>query len=90
MTSQDLPLETRRESYERILPETADRRREVLDLLRANPGGLTADELARKLCRQSYRIRPRVTELYKAGLVVAIGKRVSEDSGRMIAVWGVA
>ena len=65
------------------------RAREVLDALRGHPGGLTADELATKMGREPYVVRPRLTELKSAGLVVTVDRRVSARTGKRIAVWAV-
>lgn len=67
--------------------DIAMRGREVLGVLTNHPEGLTADEIATKLGREPYVVRPRLTELKSAGLVVAVGRRVSARTGKRITVW---
>lgn len=85
--------ETRKAAHESMIPEKANRRDMVLDVLRAS-GPSTAEEIAERLYREGkipYANRtftaPRLTELKKAGMVEAVGKRESPISGLKIAVW---
>lgn len=85
--------ETRREAHENIMPEKAERRLTVLNVLRAG-GPQTAEEIADTLYRQGkipYSSRtftaPRLTELKERGMVETVGKRESAVSGRQIAIW---
>ena len=63
--------------------------RRVLELLQATPGGLTDEEMQRRLGMNPSTQRPRRIELARRGLVVADGTRKTA-SGRMAVVWRVA
>ena len=75
----------RRDSLRSV--DRSTRALEVLDALRGHPGGLTADELATVMGREPYVVRPRLTELKSAGLVITVGRRASARTGKRIAVW---
>lgn len=77
----------RRESLREV--DRFGRSHEVMEALRDHPEGLTADELATFLRREPYVVRPRLTELKSAGLVVTVGRRASARTGKRIAVWAV-
>jgi len=86
--------ETRRESYDAVLPQTAARRRVILEILQQNEKGLTAREISRELFRRGLApseernfAAPRLTELEQSGLVRGIGKRVCGMTGRNVTVW---
>ena len=85
----DFAAESRRHSYEAILTKAGARRLEVYEAIKGMAEGRTADELAYFLGRESYVIRPRLTELRKAGLIEAVGRRRSERTGKNISVWMV-
>lgn len=53
----------------------------------AGRDGLTADEAADALALSVLAVRPRVTELSKAGTIADSGKRRRNASGRAAAVW---
>ena len=59
----------------------------VLEAIRSTPDGLTADEAAEKLAMSILAIRPRVTELKAAGLIVPSCARRKNASGRSAVVW---
>jgi hypothetical protein len=62
----------------------------ILALLRTTPGGLTSDEVARRLGFPNIRdSRPRLAELRRQGKITAAGERRGE-SGLQITVWKVA
>lgn len=84
----EITSETRRESYETTL-ETADTERaKVFSIIvAAGVDGLTAEEVATKLSKPPYQVRPRITELKKAGRIWAIGKKLSPSTNRNIAVF---
>ena len=63
--------------------------RMVLELLAATPGGLTDEEMQRRLGMNPSTQRPRRIELARRGLVVECGTRKTA-SGRMAVVWRVA
>jgi len=62
-------------------------RRVVLDVLAAQPAGLTADEIAAALDESVLAIRPRVSELFHAGLIEKTGERRPNASGLNAHVW---
>ena len=71
-----IPCETRRESYRRLEPGT--RRQQILWALERY-GPLTARECAAALGYSDLNaVRPRLTELYKQGLVETTGKRIDK------------
>ena len=59
----------------------------VLEAIRGAHHGLTADEAAEKLNLSILAIRPRVTELKSAGLIVPSCTRRKNASGRSATVW---
>lgn len=87
MVQQELSLQTRNESWDRIQSVLSERQAEVYQLLRAAPAGLTAWQIAHKLDRPVYVVRPRLTELKKGVFVHAIGKRFFDGTKRLEAVW---
>ena len=62
-------------------------RQQVLDLLRASPGGLTDEELQQRLEMNPSTQRPRRGELVALGLVVDSGRTRPTRSGRQATVW---
>jgi predicted ArsR family transcriptional regulator len=62
--------------------------RRVLSLLQATPGGLTDEEMQRRLGMNPSTQRPRRIELARRGFVVADGTRKT-SSGRWATVWRV-
>jgi predicted ArsR family transcriptional regulator len=62
-------------------------RRAVLDVLAARPAGLTADEIAAALDESVLAVRPRVSELFHAGLIEKTGERRRNQSGLSAHVW---
>jgi DNA-binding IclR family transcriptional regulator len=59
----------------------------VLQMLAAVPCGLTADEIAAKLGESVLAVRPRVSELFHAGLIEKTGERRPNASGLNAHVW---
>lgn len=85
--------ETRRESYNAILPSLTDRQAAILKILQ-ECGNMTAQEVAIELHRRGITpsdernfAAPRLTELADTGLVQSVGKKVCGRSGRNVAVW---
>ncbi len=85
--------ETRRESYNAVLPTVKQRRGLVLALLRER-GPMTAQEVADELHRRGVTpsaernfAAPRLTELKDAGQVEATGKKICGKTGRSVTVW---
>lgn len=88
--------ETRRESYQKIIPKQPVRYDQIIYILKNNPEGMTAKEIAvelhkLKLIPSTERnfVSPRLTELVKQGKVKTIGKRVCQYSNRKVAVFKV-
>ena len=59
----------------------------VLEVLALTPSGLTADEIAAKLDEIVLAVRPRVSELFHAGLIEKTGERRLNASGLAAHVW---
>jgi predicted ArsR family transcriptional regulator len=59
----------------------------VLEILSAATDGLTADEIAAKLGASVLAIRPRVSELFHAGMIEKSGQRRLNQSGLAAHVW---
>jgi predicted transcriptional regulator len=59
----------------------------VLEALVAAPSGLTADEIAAKLEESVLAVRPRVSELFHAGVIEKTGERRPNASGLNAHVW---
>jgi hypothetical protein len=72
----------------RIAPTAAAQRATVLQVY-ANtyPQGLTADEVATALNLSVLSIRPRVSELRRAGSLADTGSRRKNESGMTATVW---
>lgn len=86
--------ETRKESYEKIIPKQPIRYDQIIYILKNNPEGMTAKEIAvelhkLKLIPSTERnfVSPRLTELVKQGKVETKGKRVCQYSNRKVAVF---
>lgn len=60
-------------------------RNRVLGVLQRNE--LTADQVATALNESILAVRPRVSELHKAGKIVETGERRPNESGLRAAVW---
>lgn len=82
--------DTSRAAASAIAPSAARLRMMVLGAIRAaGPAGLTADEAADRLGLSVLTVRPRVSELGKAGSIVDAGSRRANRSGRKAIVWRV-
>lgn len=66
--------ETRRESYEETNKKVVTVSHEIFNILLFD-GPLTAFQVAALANRPVYTVRPRLTEMLKAGKIKAIGKR---------------
>ncbi|MBS3648723.1 winged helix-turn-helix transcriptional regulator [Pseudaminobacter sp. 19-2017] len=70
------------------MPSTANAksmRQRVLELLREEP--MTCDEVAEALKLSPLSVRPRITELRNAGIVVDSGERKKLRSGKTGIIW---
>ena len=88
----EITKETRRESYDAILPKVTERARLVLETLGAR--SMTVSELTEELVKagkipyfnRNY-VAPRLTELKDMGIVETCGRRKSTRSDATEAVW---
>lgn len=81
--------ETRRAAYQDIRVKRTRRQEEILRTI-TGYGPMTAEELMDALgYRDPNQVRPRLTELAKAGVLRPEGKRISRRSGKMTAVWAL-
>jgi len=91
--SMDITKETRRESYQAVLPTVTVRQTAVLKILQ-EWGDMTAQEIAYILHwsgltpddDRNY-AAPRLTELKQAGEVRTVGKKKCSRTGRTVTVW---
>lgn len=81
-----IPEETRRESYEKVQIDTCSRR-VYQCVLESGPVGAWA--ISGRLGWDCYVVRPRLTELHKAGKIKAVGKAWCEKTQRYEATWDV-
>jgi len=91
----NITKETRRESYDAILPTLTARQDTVLQILK-DCGDMTAQEIAAELHRRGITptdernfSAPRLTELADMGLVRAVRKKVCGKTGKKVSVWSV-
>ena len=88
----EITKETRRESYDAILPKVKKRAREILQVLGAR--SMTVSEITEELVRtgvipyfnRNY-VAPRLTELKEIGVVETCGRRKATRSDATEAVW---
>ena len=88
----EITKETRRESYDAILPKVKKRAREILRVLGAR--SMTVSEITEELVRtgvipyfnRNY-VAPRLTELKEIGVVETCGRRKATRSDATEAVW---
>jgi hypothetical protein len=67
--------DTSRSAFERVQPKITRSQKEVLDVIRAHPEGLTNAEIGHYLKWPVNRVTPRRNELAKMGLLVDDGIR---------------
>lgn len=83
-----IPEQTRRESHDETNRTVVTVSKRVYgSILNYGPGG--AWEIARRMGRPVYTIRPRITELFKQGKIKDIGTRWCEATQRNETVWDV-
>ena len=88
----EITKETRRESYDAILPKVKKRAREILQVLGTR--SMTVSEITEELVRtgvipyfnRNY-VAPRLTELKEIGVVETCGRRKATRSDATEAVW---
>jgi len=79
---------TSRDAAVRISSKAATLRERALEAIwEAGSRGLTADECGAKLGEDWRAIRPRLSELAKAGKIVRTGERRTNDTGLKAAAW---
>ena len=85
--------QTRRESYEQVIETLGERHAQCLEGLRLL-GECTASELAHHLyligCTPTFNrnyAHPRLNELVEKGVVMTVGKKKCQFSGRSVAVY---
>jgi len=71
-------------------PRQGTMRDKILSMLNASPAGLTGDEIAALIAEKPLAIRPRLTEMKKAGLLIENGETRKSASGRSAKVLVVA
>jgi len=87
-------LETRAEANEQV--DRAKRYKQIIEILEKNPEGMTAKQIAAKMCMRGYIptsernfAAPRLTELGKRGIVEPLGKTICRYTGKRVTVWGL-
>lgn len=88
--------ETRRESYQKIIPKQPIRYDQIIYILKNNPAGMTAKEIAVKLYElklipstERNFVSPRLTELVKQRKVETAGKKICQYCNRKVAVFRI-
>ncbi len=59
----------------------------AINCLKANPDGLTADEIAKLIGYEWWSVRPRMTDLRKKGHLINTGSKRPNVSGTPATVW---
>ena len=84
--------ETRRESYEAIIPKITDRKSLILEIMKDR--AMTAHEITEELLAKRYIkyydrnfVSPRLTELKEDGMVEVVGKKFCSRTRRRVSVW---
>jgi predicted ArsR family transcriptional regulator len=77
------------EAARAIEPQAGRLRELVLREIAKHPEGATADEVADYLKIDRLSVRPRCTELLKAGYIDDAGKRRQNQSGKRAKVWRI-
>lgn len=80
---------TSRDAARKIEPRVGTLKADILALLRQGGSG-TSDEIAEALGKSVLAIRPRVTELYKLGLIERTGAQLANVSGMKAHVFRIA
>ena len=84
--------ETRRESYQAIIPKTTDRKRLILEIMQNKQ--MTAHEITEELLAKGHIkyydrnfVSPRLTELKQEGIIETVGKKMCRRTNKKVAVW---
>lgn len=83
-----IPKQVRRESYEETNKTVVTVSQTIYESILYN-GPASAWQIANALGRQVYTVRPRITELFKAGKIRDCGMRWCEGTKRKETVWEV-
>ncbi|WP_336784026.1 hypothetical protein [Paenibacillus illinoisensis] len=90
----NITLETRSESYSRMMETVAERHKQCLEGLAQLNGEATANQLAKLLHAQGKTpvfnrnyVHPRLNELVSMKAVEVVGKRKDEDTNRNVAIY---
>lgn len=83
------PTDTSVAAAEAMAPRVETLKAQVLEVLRAHPEGMTADEIAAAMGESILTIRPRVAELRRLGHVEPTEWRRANASGRTAIVWRI-
>ncbi len=81
--------ETRRESYDAVLPFVGSVQARVYAAVKAHPLGLTAEQVQAAVGCSLNCARSRLTEIYNAGGLIVVGKRQNFADTRNIAVYAL-
>ncbi len=84
--------ETRRESYEAIIPKITDRKSLILEIMKDR--AMTAHEITEELLAKGHIkyydrnfVSPRLTELKQEGVIETVGKKMCRRTNKKVAVW---
>ncbi|MDN6100722.1 MAG: hypothetical protein L0L09_04735 [Staphylococcus equorum] len=90
----NITIETRNESFDKIIATIGDRQRVVIDYLEAFDEPLSASDIAYGLyinglvpTPERNSVHPRLTELTKMGIVRVVGKEKDQVTNRKVAVY---
>ncbi|MBP1091926.1 hypothetical protein JOE50_002456 [Bradyrhizobium japonicum] len=78
---------TSQEAAQAIAGHAKNLRARVLGAIASEPAGLSADAVADRLGESVLSVRPRVSELHRAGEIRRSDARVKNESGMAAAVW---
>lgn len=81
------PIDTSEAAADTVAQRAPSLRDRCLQLIKASPAGLTADECAEKLGETAFTIRPRISELKRLGQIRDSGERHENESGANAVVW---
>lgn len=79
--------ETAYKAAERVEGVARTYRDMILAALQAEPAGLCSDEIGKRIGISQYAVRPRVSELYRAGKVARTEERTKNAEGNTVMIW---
>ena len=74
-------------AYDQVKKTLGIREAQVLGVLETAPIGLTGGEIAERLGRHPYVVRPRITGLVEKGLAIDTGQNRINQAGKRETVW---